>query len=135
MTLFVFDLDDTLVCGRRYTVPRQTFHALRSLKANNHTIVIVTYNPLGHFVIATNGLSKFIDKLIYICDAVERSELVLMALFSCQQNLFPFYDFVYFDDREDNIRNVYKLFPSARCIHVTHPLRLYTQIKNHSHDY
>ncbi len=134
MTLFVFDLDDTLVCGKRYTVPRQTFHALRSLKASNHTLVIVTYNPLGYLVAANKGLLKFIDKIIYAADAAERSELVLMALFAFQQNLFPFYAFVYLDDRRDNIQNVQKHFPSAQYVHVTHPLRLHAQIKECKHD-
>ena len=127
--MYIFDLDDTLICGKRYKVPRQTFHVLRSLKARNHTIVIVTHNPLGYFVAAKSGLLKFVDKIIYFENCAERSDLVLMALFEFQRSLFPFYHFVYVDDRVDNVQNVQERFPSAQCIRVRDASRLFAQLR------
>jgi hypothetical protein len=128
--LIIFDLDQTLVCGKKNQVPRQTFHALRALKAQGHTLVVVTYNCLGFFVANATGLLKYIECVFYLKCLSERSDLILLVLSHFQFEQFPFYELVYFDDRIDNIMNVQQRFPSAICIAVSKPLQLFQKIKN-----
>ena len=129
--LIIFDLDDTLVCGKKPCVPKQTYHTLRALKAQGHTLVIVTYNALGHFVANSHGLFKYIDALYYLENPKERSDLILVVLFYHQLNEYPFASFMYFDDRKDNIQNVQSQFPTNICVHVQDPLQLFAQVKQH----
>src|SRR5579883_3314981 len=60
MTLYIFDLDDTLIqyTRRGPNVPRQTFHALRALCQAGHECVVVTWNPFGSSLVVQTGLKK-----------------------------------------------------------------------------
>lgn len=126
----IFDLDDTLVCGKKYKVPKQTFHVLRALKMKGHTLVIVTYNPLGIFVAHSRGLLNYFESVVYLKNSTERSDLILSVLFYYQIEQFPFNDFIYFDDRYDNIANIQLRFPNVMCFHVRNPLTLFQTIKH-----
>jgi hypothetical protein len=118
----VFDLDDTLVrYGKQISVPRQTHHCLRDLSARGLKLGIVSYNPLSECVAARMGLLKYADTVRF--GSGYRSELVAMVV-------DPARPFVYFDDRRDNLEEVARAFPLARCVHVANPLYLYRDIRD-----
>ncbi len=105
--MYIFDLDDTLVrYGRRkIAVPRQ----------NGHSIGIVSYNPLCETIVQQTGLNKYTDFVAFGTE--ERHKLVQRAC--CNQ------DFIYIDDRLDNIEDVKAYFPYVCTVHVPDPLILH----------
>ena len=122
----IFDLDDTLVRygNKKRCVPRQTFHCLRDLYLRGFILFVVTYNPLGVLIAHEEGLFKYIKFLLSTKNTNDQSKII-EKLFS----YFPTKDFIYFDDRQDNIQQVQLKYPYAICIHVPNPLLLFTQIK------
>ncbi len=124
--LIVFDLDDTLIrYGKHITVPRQTFHCLRDLKARGFIIACATYNVYGVLIAHECGLFKYIDFLQWDANTGDRSIIITKILLQYPGEK----NFIYFDDRMDNLNQVKCKFPEASYAHVYNPLYLHILIK------
>ncbi len=126
--LIIFDLDDTLVRysnkGKKRCVPRQTFHCLRDLFLRGFILVCVTYNKFGVLIAHECGLFKYISFLQQGQSADNRSIVIAKVLQHHEDR-----NFIYFDDRMDNLKEVTQAYPDATCVNVLNPLWLHTLIK------
>lgn len=110
------------------TVPKQTFHALRSLSYQNSKICIISFNPLGSFAIKVTGLLKYIDT--FICDPnVDRP--IKKKLFDLLKEE-EFSTIYYYDDCLDNVMAVQRSYPFIKIYHITNPQQLFQTIKKKS---
>jgi hypothetical protein len=125
--LFVFDLDDTLLCNGR--VPRQTFHALRNLKAAGHAVVVISCNALARVMVALRGLGGYVDRVLQPTVRDEyRADLMAAALAFAGSD-FAHGPVYYFDDRQDNLDAVCAVHPFVHAIHVPDPYQLYASVR------
>ncbi len=63
---------------------------------------------------------------ILIGENINDRSLVIKKLF----RYHPMGDFIYFDDRKDNLEQVQQQFPNSHYVHVSNPLLLYKNIRN-----
>jgi hypothetical protein len=124
--LHIFDFDDTLVFtnGGKLIVPRQIFHKLIQLKNNNHSICIISFNPLVKYY-ANRLYLEYCDIIHY--EDNDRYKLVEFVLrkFNMDNNA----TFFYYDDRNDNIENVKKHYQNTVTHHVQQPEKLHKCIR------
>ena len=126
MTVIVFDLDDTPAqYGRRkIAVPKQTWHALALLSRTAMTRhFVVSYNPLAAALAGQLGLLKHVEGVVsghLPRDALLRVLFERYSISSGGDDRSM--QFVYFDDREDNIEEVLASYPRAQCKHLIGPI-------------
>jgi len=125
-TLHIFDLDDTLVQYRKkkVSVPRQTFHALKSLSTCK--LAIISYNPGANSVVGLLGLTKYIDGIV--CDAIADRVDLMKRMFSLLMN-DTCTTIHYWDDRLDNLEAIQTYYPFIECHHVPDPCLLYMDLR------
>lgn len=117
--IVVFDLDDTLVqYGRRIVVPKQTWHVLALLQNLGAHMYCVSYNPLANLVVGEMGLRKLLEDVV--SGRPPRYELVGRLV--ARNPIISGKEFIYVDDRGDNIEEVQRAYPMAKSVLVRRAL-------------